>query len=570
MLGDEHSVLEDGPLVWAIDDDREVLEMLKGLFEQGGYRFEGFDEPGRAIFAAKALARRAQSSHRPALILLDLMMSPISGVEFLRALSAMEHMALVPTMVLTADHSQSSMLNALEWGAVDLLYKPVSPVELLARVRVQLTRARQLHALMRSRDEMASLAKLATTLGASASASAHLAHLATLWVEAFGAKCSLAIELEPSRGELICGDGAKLELGAWPQLLDAIASRTPIALEPQQLQALLGQLKPQLLAQLQLDDELDMFELHELVRFGALVPIATPRRLYGVVFLGATSPLLESEASQSLAISAANMTGLAIDRDALLESIDQKSTQLARINDELMRTRDQLLRVINASPNAIVAANRRGEIIIFNPAAESILGWSVGEALQMNVSALYPEGLAKEIMRKLRADDAAGPGQLARCPEQLVDRHGQLIPVEISAALLYDQGVEVGSVGVFTDLRAKLALEERLAEATSSLALSKDHAVLAQLAGAAAHELNQPLTSMLGYLELIEQLDDEARTLDPRLTRGLAQIAQDASRIAQVVQRLDHLKHYKTTDYIGQDRIMDLRADAAESGGQKP
>lgn len=560
MLGDEHSVLEDGPLLWAIDDDRQVLEMLKELFEQGGYRFEGFELPAQVIKSAQKLSARADESHRPALILLDLMMSPISGVEFLRALSSMEHMALVPTMVLTADHSQSSMLNALEWGAVDLLYKPVSPVELLARVRVQLTRARQLHALMRSRDEMASLAKLATTLGPSARASAHLSQLATLWVEDLGATCSVAFELEPSQGILTSTSGIRLELGAWPQLLDAIASRTPVSLQPDQLSALVTQ------AQVCAPRETPGFGAAPL-RYGALVPIATPRRLYGVVFLCASAPLLESEGSQSLAISAANMTGLAIERDALLESVDHKNTQLARINDELMRTRDQLLRVINASPNAIVAAGRDGKIIIFNPAAESILGWSAGEALQMNVSALYPQGQAKEIMRKLRADDAAGPGQLARCPEQLVDRHGQLIPVEISAALLFDRGQEVGSVGVFTDLRDKLELEERLAAATSSLEESKAQAVLAQLAGAAAHELNQPLTSMLGYLELIEQLNDEARPLDPRLTRGLSQIALDAGRIAQVVQRLDHLKHYKTTDYIGQDRIMDL---GAESSGGEP
>ncbi|TXD39463.1 PAS domain-containing protein [Lujinxingia vulgaris] len=222
--------------------------------------------------------------------------------------------------------------------------------------------------------------------------------------------------------------------------------------------------------------------------------------------------------------------------------------------DEATRSFEFLERVIHASPNAIVAARRTGEVVLFNAAAQRVLGWSESEAMELNVRELYPPQGAERIMHMLRSRQHGGPGRIESLREEVVDRHGERIPVEISAALVMEDDLEVATVGIFTDLRQRLAMEERLQEAFETLERTQRQAVIAELAGAAAHELNQPLTSLMGYAELLQRQGHSAEQAE----RAVDTIHQEARRISEIVRKIGRITRYKTKEYAGGELIVDL------------
>jgi signal transduction histidine kinase len=126
--------------------------------------------------------------------------------------------------------------------------------------------------------------------------------------------------------------------------------------------------------------------------------------------------------------------------------------------------------------------------------------------------------------------------------------------VSLSAALLFEGTTPVGSVGIFTDLREKVRMEQRLAQAQEQLLAQERQAIVAELAGAAAHELNQPLTSVMGYAELLK------RRLDPAAPGYSAAevIFNEAERMAEIVRKIGKITKYETKSYVGQARILDL------------
>ncbi len=226
-----------------------------------------------------------------------------------------------------------------------------------------------------------------------------------------------------------------------------------------------------------------------------------------------------------------------------------------------LRTFHFLTSVIEASPNAIVAARRDGEILLFNPAAEKILGWSQSQALGMSVRRLYPSGGAERIMHLIRSNEEGAPGLIDSHREVVVHRRGELIPVEISAALVYEEDEEIATVGIFSDLRQQMKMEERLQEAMEALEETQRQAVVAEVAGAAAHELNQPLTSLLGYVEYLSRHFDE----EDDVYRAVSTIYDDATRISEVVRKIGRVTQYRTRDYAGGKQIVDLEeASCAE------
>ena len=156
---------------------------------------------------------------------------------------------------------------------------------------------------------------------------------------------------------------------------------------------------------------------------------------------------------------------------------------------------------------------------------------------------------------------SAGGGRIEGLKTDVLDAKGERFPVSLSAALLYDGETPVGSVGIFTDLREKVRMEQRLAQAQEQLLAQERQAIVAELAGAAAHELNQPLTSVMGYAELLK------RRLEPDAPAFSAAeiIFNEAQRMAEIVRKIGKITKYETKVYVGQARILDLDKASDES-----
>jgi PAS domain S-box-containing protein len=210
--------------------------------------------------------------------------------------------------------------------------------------------------------------------------------------------------------------------------------------------------------------------------------------------------------------------------------------------------------------DGIIAADLRGTILLFNHSAERICGYRASDVIgKMSVTEVYPPGVAQEIMRLLRSSQRGGGGRLEPVRRELKAASGELIPVSISAAVVFDDaGREIATVGIFSDLRERLRMEERLATAQEKLAISEKQVVAIELAGAAAHELNQPLTSVMGYAQImLRKLDPDS----PHL-RALETILAESERMATIVRQLGSLTRYETKSYVGGAQIIDLDRSA--------
>ncbi len=172
----------------------------------------------------------------------------------------------------------------------------------------------------------------------------------------------------------------------------------------------------------------------------------------------------------------------------------------------------------------------------------------------MHVSLLYAKGVASEVMRRIRAPEHGGVGRLECMHSAAVDKDGAVIPISLSAAMIYEHGKPTATVGILTDLREKLQTEERLLHVQQKLEVSEKQALLAELAGTAAHELNQPLTSVMGYGELLMR----RLPLNTPERHAAQVIMQEAERMANLVRKIGKITRYETKSYVGDQRILDL------------
>ncbi|WP_026151297.1 response regulator transcription factor [Streptomyces prunicolor] len=117
--------------VLVVDDDPTVAEVVSGYLDRAGYVVD------RAEDGPEALARAA--AHWPDLVVLDLMLPGIDGLEVCRRMR--EH-GPVPVIMLTARGDEDDRILGLEVGADDYVTKPFSPRELVLRVESVLRRTR--------------------------------------------------------------------------------------------------------------------------------------------------------------------------------------------------------------------------------------------------------------------------------------------------------------------------------------------------------------------------------------------------------------------------------------------
>lgn len=115
-----------------IDDEPDILELVSMHLEKEGFKVKKFKE-GRSLL-------KFLDENVPELIILDLMLPDIDGLEICKSLKKQDKFASLPIIMLTAKGQEIDKVLGLEFGADDYVTKPFSPRELIARVKAVLRR----------------------------------------------------------------------------------------------------------------------------------------------------------------------------------------------------------------------------------------------------------------------------------------------------------------------------------------------------------------------------------------------------------------------------------------------
>ena len=118
--------------ILVVDDEEDILELVEFNLSRGGFDVTAVGTGEEAIRAARA--------SQPTMIVLDLMLPGVDGIEVCRLLKKDARTREIPIVMLTARGEESDIVRGLELGADDYVTKPFSPKVLLARVRAVLRR----------------------------------------------------------------------------------------------------------------------------------------------------------------------------------------------------------------------------------------------------------------------------------------------------------------------------------------------------------------------------------------------------------------------------------------------
>jgi len=116
-----------------IEDDRDIVELVRYNLANEGFQVSAAFDGGTGLNTLKKTP--------PDLLLLDLMLPKLSGLEICREIRRDDSLNRLPILMLTARGEEADRVVGLEMGADDYVTKPFSPRELLARVKALLRRA---------------------------------------------------------------------------------------------------------------------------------------------------------------------------------------------------------------------------------------------------------------------------------------------------------------------------------------------------------------------------------------------------------------------------------------------
>jgi two-component system, NtrC family, sensor kinase len=211
-------------------------------------------------------------------------------------------------------------------------------------------------------------------------------------------------------------------------------------------------------------------------------------------------------------------------------------TKHIEIERQLHKANSFLNNIIRSSPDGIVVVDKEGQILIFNEGAERILGYTAKEVVGNSIatSKIYSPEVAREIMRRMRSNEYGPPGKVTFLPVTLTRKDGEEVPVNFSAAIIRKDDTEIGSVGIFSDLRERLRIRKELEQAKIQLMQAEKIASVGRLAAGVAHEINNPLSGILLYADIL--MNDLAD--NPQWSADLKEIIDQTIRCKHIVTRL--------------------------------
>jgi PAS domain S-box-containing protein len=245
--------------------------------------------------------------------------------------------------------------------------------------------------------------------------------------------------------------------------------------------------------------------------------------------LGSDVPALTATAFALITAGALGLMWRSSDQQVrALEAADREITARIAAKAELERTAEFLETLVGASPVATIALNQSGIVILWNPAAVRVFGWTeietVGRVLPAALTADGPRdgiGLGGLIARSLAGTAIRGDRVVTR------RRDGTEVIVEVHAdARQVAAGRATGIIVQAIDVTERSALEARLRE-------SQKLEAVGHLAGGIAHDINNALTAVGGFTEMIE-----ADAEDPVVKADARAVVEGVQRASQLTRQL--------------------------------
>ena len=195
---------------------------------------------------------------------------------------------------------------------------------------------------------------------------------------------------------------------------------------------------------------------------------------------------------------------------------------------ELRRQTNFQIKLIRSSNDGIVATGRDLNIIIYNPGAERIFGYSQSEVIyKMSVTELYPAKLASKFRDTLSGDDEIR--DFPWIETTIISKDGQPIPVRFSGTVLQEKDEEMGTVAFFQDLREIKRLERELVQ-------SERLAAIGQTIAGLAHGIKNILHGLKGGSYLVDIGINKNDT--DKLKKGWEMIKRNVGRTSNLVMDL--------------------------------
>ncbi len=220
------------------------------------------------------------------------------------------------------------------------------------------------------------------------------------------------------------------------------------------------------------------------------------------------------------------------ERFDIRQQLKEYTTDLERKVDaatrELRRRSNFQINLIRSSNDGIVATDKDLKIVIFNPTARNIFGYTPSETInKMQATELFPAELAAELQAALNGN--SGIKNLAWRETTIESKNAESIPIRFSSTILLENDQPVGTVAFFQDLREIKRLEKELLK-------SERLAAIGQTVAGLAHGIKNILHGLKGGSYLVDigiQKDDSEK-----LKKGWDMIKRNISRTSNLVMDL--------------------------------
>lgn len=215
-------------------------------------------------------------------------------------------------------------------------------------------------------------------------------------------------------------------------------------------------------------------------------------------------------------------------------------TEQRAAESALRASADHLRSILSTVPDAMIVIDEKGSILSFSAAAERLFGYTEAEVTGWNVSRLMPspdrerhDGYLSRYMR-------TGERHIIGIGRTVIGarRDGSTFPMELAVGEAEADGERVFT-GFVRDLTDSVAAEERIETLRSDLIHVARISAMGTMASTLAHELNQPLSAVMNYVEAARDLltGPNEETL-PLVIEALTETAAEAMRAGQIVRRL--------------------------------